>query len=157
MVFIIDNALIGFAQQYDKLIFVRERLSSRASAASRGIYAFRFAFWLIWCEDPSTPLRSAQDDKVFCCLRLPEKHQFTDLLSRADMRIPNYPRRGYRNCPLSTRETPVFWFRGCRGCGKTAVFAGFLRAKTAVVIPRRRGSDRIPGPGRGKFPEAPWW
>ena len=73
---------IDFAQQSDKLIFVRERLSSRASAASRGIYAFRFAFWLIWCEDPSTPLRSAQDDKVFCCLGLPEKHQFAGLWGR---------------------------------------------------------------------------
>ena len=45
---------------------------------SRGIYAFRFAFWVIWREDPSTPLRSAQDDKVFCCLGLPEKHQFVE-------------------------------------------------------------------------------
>ena len=48
---------------------------------SRGIYTFRFAFWLIWREDPSTLLRSAQDDKVFCCLGLPEKHHFIKLLS----------------------------------------------------------------------------
>ena len=32
---------------------------------SRGIYAFCYAFWSTWCEDPSTTLRFAQDNSIF--------------------------------------------------------------------------------------------
>ena len=47
---------------------------------SRGIYAFRYAFRLTWCEDPSTPLRFAQDDRLFFCLRLHLKSSFSQCL-----------------------------------------------------------------------------
>ena len=41
------------------------RLSFRASETSRGIYAVFLCCAAIRCEDPSTPLRSAQDDILF--------------------------------------------------------------------------------------------
>ena len=47
---------------------------------SRGIYAFRYALRLTWCEDPSTPLRFAQDDRLFFCLRLRLKSSFSQCL-----------------------------------------------------------------------------
>ena len=38
------SLVVSIRYRKDKLLFTQRRLSSRASAASRGIYAFRFAF-----------------------------------------------------------------------------------------------------------------